>query len=203
MIGWTAKRLLTALPLLSPFLASVSITSYKPAPVLAMRLRKDDVVSVNPSGFVCEALKHRGYVDPISEVPIEQLGIAFEGTPASGEVRALCSRVLLRDGTVAQLPLLDFRCAVSPANQEAIALAMKSMGQHRGALLESGRSYHFYGYDPLEPGEWVRFMSRAILLAPLIDVRYLAHCLIEGLACLRVDTHSTHPAEPVVVRLMA
>jgi hypothetical protein len=199
MIGWTAKKLLSELPTLSPAITSVSLNTYAPAPVLAARLGNRDVARIEPGRFVHEALRHRGYVSPILEIPVDQLSLALSGDPPSGEVRGFCSRVTLRGGDFAQLPLLDFQCEVRERNVDAIAVALKLLGQRRGALLASGRSYHYYGYDPLNQKEWYKFMSRAVLLDPLVDVRYVAHCLIDELACLRLDAHAAHPMEPVIV----
>lgn len=203
MLGWTASRLVLELPKLSPNIASISLTTYVPAPALAMRLAKAEPTAVDPSAFVQEALRHRGYTGPIRDVPRDRLELALSSSPPIGEVRGICSRVTLADGAVAQLPLLDFQCEVSEANADALVVAMRKLGQKRGALLISGRSYHYYGYDPLDHVNWHQFMFRAVLLNPFVDVRYVAHCLIEGLGCLRLDSAATHPSEPTTVRLIA
>jgi hypothetical protein len=199
MIGWTAKKLLSELPTLSPSITSVFLNTYAPAPVLAARLENRDVAHIEPGRFVHEALRHRGYLSPIVEIPVGQLSLALLGDPPRDEVRGVCSRVTLRGGDTAQLPLLDFQCEVCEQNVDALVVALNLLGQRRGALLASGRSYHYYGYDPLNQKEWYQFMSRAALLDPLVDVRYVAHCLIDDLACLRLDAHSAHPTEPVIV----
>lgn len=202
MLGWSATRLVHELPELSPNIASISLTTYAPAPALAMRLAKAEPAVVDPSVFVQEALRHRGFTGPICDVARDRLELALASSPPIGEVRGICSRVMLTDGAIAQLPLLDFQCEVSEANADALVVAMRKLGQKRGALLMSGRSYHYYGYDPLDHAHWHQFMFRAVLLNPLVDVRYIAHCLIEGLGCLRLDSAATHPSEPTVVRLI-
>lgn len=202
MLGWTATRLVRELPKLSPNIASISLTTYVPAPALAMRLAKAEAAA-DPSAFVQEALRHRGYTGPICDVARDRVELALSASPPTGEVRGICSRVRLTDGAVAQLPLLDFQCEVSEANADALVVAMRKLGQRRGALLISGRSYHYYGYDPLDHLNWHQFMFRAVLLNPFVDVRYVAHCLIEELGCLRLDSAATHPREPTTVRLIA
>jgi hypothetical protein len=199
MIGWTAKKLLSELPTWSPWITSVFLNTYAPAPVLSARLENRDVARLEPRQFVREALRHRGYISPILEIPVDRLPLALAGDPPSGEVRGFCSRVTLRGGDIAQLPLLDFQCDVSEQNVDAITVALELLGQRRGALLASGRSYHYYGYDPLNQTEWHQLMSRAALLDPLVDGRYIAHCLIDDLACLRLDAHAAHPTEPAIV----
>jgi hypothetical protein len=202
MLGWTATRLVHELPKLSPNIASISLTTYVPAPALAMRLAQAEPADADPSAFVQEALRHRGYSDPVVDVPCNRLDLALSSSPPAGEVRGVCSRVKLTNGAVAQLALLDFQCEVREANADALVVAMRKLGQKRGALLMSGRSYHYYGYDPIDRANWNQFMFRAVLLNPFVDVRYVAHCLIEGLACLRLDSATTHPSEPTIVRLI-
>jgi hypothetical protein len=202
MIGWNIRQLLGALPRLSPTISSVTMTSYVPAPILAERLTKASALPLAPILFVREALKHRGYASPIEEYSTESLAGDFSASPQDGTVRGFCSRVHLRDGTEAQLPLLDFQCSVSDENTAALVEAATLMGQMRGALVASGRSYHYYGFDPLMEIEWRKFMARCVLLAPLIDARYLAHCMIENLACLRIDPRPNQSIEPIVVRVL-
>jgi hypothetical protein len=56
-----------------------------------------------------------------------------------------------------------------------------------GYLLRSGRSYHFYGERLLDQSENYRFLGTALLLAPLVDQRWIAHQLIEGQGALRIS----------------
>jgi hypothetical protein len=202
MIGWNAKQLLSALTRLSPSISTIAMTSYVPAPPLAERLSLSSNLPFAPSMFVREALRHRGYASPIEDCPIELLADRLAASPFDGTVRGLCSRAQLLDGVEAQLPLLDFQCSVSDENASALVEAVRLMGQTRGALLESGRSYHYYGFDAMTQVEWRRFMAHSVLLAPLIDVRYLAHCMIEDLACLRVDARPNQRTEPIVVAVL-
>lgn len=199
LVSATARRLVAELPRLTPAIAAVAITTYEPAIGLDARLGSS---GAPPSVFIDEALRHRGYVEPIIDIPSEALSAAMRQGPPPNRVRGICSRVRLRDGTRGNLPLLDFRCDVAEATADALLLAMEKLGQGRGALLVTGRSYHFLGFEPLPLEAWRGFMSRALLLAPLIDVRYVAHCLIEELACLRIDAHESRPMEPVVIRLL-
>lgn len=202
MIGWTAKRLLTALIRLSPNISAITLTSYKPVSVLAERLSIDSSLPFAPGLFVREALTHRGYAKPLDMYPVEVLADTFTNPPIDGFVRGFCSRVQLLDGAEAQLPLLDFQCKMSDENAAALLDAMKLMGQTRGALLTSGRSYHYYGFDPMTLANWRRFMARSVLLAPLVDARYLAHCLVEDLACFRIDARPNQHMEPAVVAVL-
>jgi hypothetical protein len=205
MIGWTARRLLSELPTVAPDIGTITWTSYVPAPGLAFRLGgtiETVAPTIEPLRFVREALHHRGDAKPITELRVETLAKALAADPPQGRVRGVCSRITFRNGQRANLPLLDFRCEVTEANANAILEALRLIGEGRGVLLNSGRSFHYYGLVPRHKDGWSRFMSFAILLAPLVDTRYVAHCLIEGVGCLRVDSHPAHPCEPVVVKAL-
>src|SRR6266403_4577038 len=60
------------------------------------------------------------------------------------ESLALCSEVRLIEGYGAHIPMLDFACAKTPANQSAICSMLGEIGQN-GVVVDSGKSYHFLG----------------------------------------------------------
>lgn len=97
------------------------------------------------------------------------------------------------------LPLLDL--GVKPGTDgEASAIdALHALGL-RGLLFESGRSYHFYGADPVTQPHLVAILGRAQLLSPIIDSRWVSHQLIDGRCGLRISTDSEKtPTPPVFV----
>jgi hypothetical protein len=114
---------------------------------------------------------------------------------------AFSSRVILKSGQQAHLPLLDFRCPPSAANASSIKRAVAAMGQNEGALVESGRSYHFYGFGPLDQSAWLSFVGRAILFSPIVDTRYLGHRIADGACRLRVAAAFGKTAIPRVVEV--
>jgi len=119
-----------------------------------------------------------------------------------GWVLALCSRCEVDDGSQRHIPMMDFRCAPSPQNLERTRLALKKLGQASGVILESGRSYHFYGFQLQEQQEWIDFMARSLLLAPFVDARFVAHRLIEGTAVLRISASERKPFLPSIVAIL-
>lgn len=80
---------------------------------------------------------------------------------------------------------MDLRCRPSNENLYKCKTAFQKMGVP-GVMLESGRSYHFYGFKILAHEDWVRFMANCLLFAPLSDVRYIGHRLLEGACDLRI-----------------
>lgn len=196
MRGWTARQLLSHLGEVVPEIRVASFTMLEPA------TKETAPADFDPAHFVPRALNHRGYPEPIYEVPVSELSSAMNGSPPPNKVRALCSRATLIGGRAACLGLLDFRCEVSEHNTRALLTAMRLLGEHHGALLSSGRSFHYYGFRPRDPHEWLRFMANAVLLGPLTDIRHIAHSLIDGMACLRIDAHPAHPFEPIVLEYL-
>jgi hypothetical protein len=112
-------------------------------------------------------------------------------------VLALTSRCTFADGRPGHIPLLDFRCEPNDYFLRLLTVGLSRLAGS-GALLRSGRSFHFYGFRTMDQEEWRRFMAEALLLAPLTDVRYIAHRLLDGFAALRFTTSPHKPTEPTV-----
>jgi hypothetical protein len=118
---------------------------------------------------------------------------------APGFALAVCSRVTLNDGTTAHIPMIDFRCPPSDESLRKIKNALRHIGQDKGVFLESGKSYHYYGLDLINEKEWQAFLGKCLLLAPIIDTRYIAHRLIDSLCRLRISSTELKPQVPRVV----
>lgn len=105
---------------------------------------------------------------------------------SSSSVLALASQVILHSGERAHLPMLDFRLRPGPANLSSAIQAIEQLGVS-GVILDSGNSYHFYGRELLDDAELGLFLAKALLFAPLVDHRWIAHQLIERSCLLRVS----------------
>ncbi|HCB02854.1 MAG TPA: hypothetical protein DEQ43_01065 [Nocardioides bacterium] len=93
------------------------------------------------------------------------------------------------------LPLLDLGVKTGP-DGEASAIAALHALELRGLLFMSGRSYHFYGSDPVTAPELTAILGRAQLLSPIIDSRWVSHQLIDGRCGLRISTDSEKTPDP-------
>ncbi len=144
-----------------------------------------------PERFVDAALVHNA--DPGAKTfPLtrEQLwsgGIAklFDQLPR-GHGLVVCSRLRVASGDIVQIPMLDFLCPCLPKNAMAIRRMLHCVGLDEGILVESGRSYHFYGVALMSQEEWVTFMAKCLLFSPFTDPRYIAHRLADGECALKV-----------------
>lgn len=136
-----------------------------------------------------------------SEVSVRRIEEIVLALP-EGFALAFSSKVRLNDGTMAHIPLLDFRCPPSRNNLDVVKTALEALGQESGMVVDSGRSYHFYGFHLLSPDAWTQFLAMSILFAPIVDVRYVAHRLADGACRLRIGTGPHKPTVPFVTEIL-
>ena len=76
------------------------------------------------------------------------------------------------------IPMMDFRCPKSLENLLHIKELLRTIGQEEGVILDSGRSYHYYGVNLMDEKEWLNFLANCFL-SGLADERYIGHRLKE------------------------
>jgi hypothetical protein len=141
--------------------------------------------------FIESALAHDAAPDekeitlPSGQITAGRISELISKLPG-GYGLAACSRIMLTSNRAAHIPMLDFRCPCSEENAKAIEKMLTLAGCHEGILVESGRSYHFYGTSLLSEARWVEFMGRALLFAPIVDSRFIGHRLVDGQCRLKV-----------------
>jgi hypothetical protein len=113
-------------------------------------------------------------------------------------VFAVASMCMLRDGSEAHIPMMDFRLR-PPAGQEAIVTMMRSISPAGGAVLQTENSYHFYGPELLDSKQWLAFLGKSLLFQSIADDRFIGHRLQEGFCVLRLTCGPFHDAVPIVV----
>jgi hypothetical protein len=117
-----------------------------------------------------------------------------------GNMLALSSLVKLRNGEMRHIPMLDFHFAASTRNEALAVSALKALtGKNRGFLVQSGKSYHYYGFELLSQAELPKFLARAILLGHIFDRRWISHQIIEGACALRIGSGHGYASLPFVV----
>jgi hypothetical protein len=92
------------------------------------------------------------------------------------------------------------------------ALVMESMKAIRslrpdlvppGVVLESGRYYHYYGFDLIKTEDFPTFLSYFLMPAILVSPRYIGHALYEERCSLRVTKDTEHKTQiPKVVDVL-
>jgi hypothetical protein len=118
------------------------------------------------------------------------------------EALAVMSEVKLADGTWAHLPMADFACHDTDADLRKVLTAIRALGYKSGVVVRSGESFHFYGFQILSETEWLASLGRFLLLAPIIDVRYIAHRIIDRVCTLRVCAGGGKSSEPRVAAVL-
>jgi len=71
----------------------------------------------------------------------------------------------------------------------------------KGIIVDSGGSYHFYGFDFLDHAQWVSFMGKC-LLAPWSDSRWIGHSLLADGGTLRISATEHKQKLPSVCAIL-
>ncbi len=88
---------------------------------------------------------------------------------------SIMSKVKLKNGNFAHVPLMDFRCSVSPTNQDIVTNIAKRILPNGGYILNSGASYHLVGNSTLSEAQLIDFLAASLLYSPIVDRLYVAH----------------------------
>jgi len=83
------------------------------------------------------------------------------------------------------IPMLDFVIEVKP---DSLLVVKESVRLPKGVFLNSGNSYHYYGYDLMSELQWRAWMSGLGngKLDEIIDESYLSYSLKRGYGALRL-----------------
>ena len=153
--------------------------------------------------LVNEALRHDAEDEVERRVQISANDLSQEklnqmiNALTDDRVLAIYSNCELDNSELAHIPMMDFRCPPNRNNLKRVELSMEAMGL-RGAIVESGNSYHFYGFELFGEAEWLDFMAKCLLLSPLTDSRYIAHRLLGRACVLRISANNSKPTIPFI-----
>jgi len=153
------------------------------------------IAESDPSGLPSELARAAAlHQTPVSDEIIE-IGPTFMSaverrlsTAEEDEIVCLSSKVLTHSGAEMHIPMLDFAARNGAAGSLQASRQVLNSLQVFGALLDSGRSYHFYGRRLMNSDQLRNFLGRSLLFAPLTDARWIAHQLISGSCALRIST---------------
>lgn len=99
------------------------------------------------------------------------------------------------------IPMMDFRCQKSRENLSRIKKLLETIGEKEGVILDSGRSYHYLGVNPISEKDWLIFLGKC-MLSELVDQRYIGHRLIDLCGILRISACALRPKVPTVVSIL-
>ena len=116
-----------------------------------------------------------------------------------GQLLGILSVVNVANRERKHIPMMDFRCEISAQNEQLLRQLLPRIGQQHGFLLNSGRSYHFYGMQLLSSDDWRKFLGKCLLLRNFVDERYVGHQLVDGHCVLRISASPVKRTIPAVV----
>lgn len=195
--GTSALDIVLQLPFIFPRVAFLQVEIYSPQVGAERRIAKARLTSTRAKAKVSvhhNAKKNRRIKLPIKRLTdrIPKLISKLRDSDALG-INSTC---WLRDGTVRHIPMMDFKSKPSPANLRLIQQSLAEIGQS-GLLVQSGRSFHFYGLTLLRQKDWIKFLGDS-LLVKFSDSRWIGHSLLEHRCNLRFTTSKLKQKDPVV-----
>ncbi len=107
---------------------------------------------------------------------------------------AINSKVILENGEIEHMPMLDFHIPVSECNLKIVKDVLHELNIISGYILNSGESYHFIGDYCIKQELLVDFLAKALFFAPIIDRAWIGHQILERSCSLRIDKkHGLYP----------
>lgn len=111
--------------------------------------------------------------------------LKFISSDIHGDV-AINSKVILNDGSERHIPMLDFKIKSNKRNLKIVKDVL-SILELKGYILDSGKSYHFIGYNLITESELLDLLAYFILLQPISDKAWATHQILERSASLRLS----------------
>ena len=132
----------------------------------------------------------------------------IESLPKGAQL-GIYSRVKTIDNKYYYLPMVDFSCKKSIKYINLIIERFKKEDIKHGWIVETAKSYHYYGEELLTYRQWIEFYGKCLCssivhtrknIEQLADTRYIGHTLRRGGAVLRFTTNGDKPFEPKVIK---
>ena len=143
-----------------------------------------------PQGVLDAAAFHQGISSSQFSVPADGLTADTVDELARRQpqdrIFSLCSLVQLRAGSKKHLPMIDFQCRKTATSLDLVRDVTIRVGGGAGFIVETARSYHFFGLEVFSEYELAQFLGRALLYAPIVDQAWITHQLIDMCCALRI-----------------
>jgi hypothetical protein len=111
----------------------------------------------------------------------------------------MTSAVVLDDGSTAHIPMLNFRCRISPLNRKLVGEVTRQLLPGGAIILEAGTVYQAYGKSTIPQKSFAPLLGQALLFGNVVNHRYIAHQLIDGKCTVRISAGSSKKSVPVCV----
>jgi hypothetical protein len=201
-VGDTAPDFVLALALMNPRLESLSFTIYAPTPGVHERLadsRERPGVDTVEDFLHHDNRSNENWQILVSDLSREILIAKIAGL--SGHLAlALDSKCIFQDASLKYIPMMDFKQPPNANNLELLKRLLERIACKR-IIVDSGASYHFYGFDFFDYAQWREFMGKC-LLAPWSDSRWIGHSLIANGGDLRISATERKQKAPSVCAIL-
>jgi hypothetical protein len=134
---------------------------------------------------------------------------------------AVASSVRTTENEKKFIPMLDFACSKTEGHLRLIVSVIAELNHELGYggfgfVLESTKSYHYFGCSLLPAESYSTFLGLALLLHPpvhlhslanntglfsVIDARTIGHCLLNGESAIRISSDQEGRTATVVARI--
>lgn len=187
---------------MNPSLKSLSFTIYAPKPGVNERLANSATRSA--TDIVGDFLHHdnrpnKQWQVAVNDLTAEMLRDKIASLSADLAM-ALDSRCTFQDSSTKYIPMMDFKPPPDENNLEMLKEFLNRIS-YNGIIVDSGASYHFYGFDFLEHVQWIAFIGKC-LLTPWSDSRWIGHSLIAGGGALRISANRYKQKLPLVCEVL-
>lgn len=200
-VGDDSAEVLSEIIRINPLIAAFSVKFYNPFLNSGSQDWKNSVDKQQPF-FLPRYMANKKTLSRISYANYRP----FE----NGRALAVCSKVMLKDGEIVHLKMLDFK--IKPSKKVDTKELISLMNSSYGALMITENSYHFWGTGLLSSTEWYETMRnysiqetkrREINQKPIYDSKHLEHSLKVGYSALRIFRYDDVKTEtPQVVELV-
>ena len=162
-----------------------------------------------PTGYeriMSEALYHQHHRSSLSRISRQAVAAGQLKKCARVDYvnpQSLSSLVQVQGGKEMHLVLLDFHCPETHYNDRLVSQACRLLFSGKVFVLASGESYHAIGEYIVSWKVLQGLLTKSLLLAPIVDARYIAHQLLEHACALRIGSSGIKVRRPTVKMVLA
>lgn len=117
-------------------------------------------------------------------------------------VWSVCSKVVCENGEERHVPMMNFHPETVSLDVLTSITKRICLG-YEGAMLHSGRYFHYYGNSLLSERQWIEFMADFLMPCVAVSPRYIGQRLFDGYCTLRLTTDGRYKTKiPEVIALI-
>lgn len=200
-LGMTASEVVARIIKINPQIRSMFFEIYTPLPRLKDERAGGASISLERLLFHNPKETEEAILLERDRITLEQLKKMLNGLVINRSLAVASCVKLFSASETFHLPMMDFRCEVLPENLATVINFLRLI-KKRGVVLDSGRSYHYYGLKPISEKDWLKFLGQCLLFKGYASARFIGHRLIDGYAALRISKDTNSGQVPKVVAVL-